>query len=103
MTHEFQERREGYARVTPEEMHAINTHIAEENGVIKSLKMVTGLLSLLIAVLIWVYLDGRADQKAQSVMTNQLAIQGSQTLSVLQSHMEVTRREFDRINRVIEK
>lgn len=99
---EFIERREGYARITQEEIQKINEHIAEEKGLFRTIKFVTTILSVTIGVVMWVFLEKNNDIKAMQAVLNTHSVQISETLAILKSSMDTNRREADRIERLVD-
>jgi hypothetical protein len=93
------ERREGYVEMPHEFVEKINTHIDTENGFIKGMYVLAGILSVAAAILGWVYLEDHAAIKENQKTIVEHTVQNARMLTLLENQVAVNMRQQDRIDK----
>lgn len=94
-----EERREGYMEMPKDFMLRVNAHVEAENGMFRTMRIVSSIFAALLAVSVWVFLEKNSDIKAMQQTLNEHSIQISKTLTILESQVEMNKAQQVRIDR----
>lgn len=93
------ERREGYVEMPYSFVEKINTHIDEENGFIRGAYYITGVLAVVAALVVWIFLEDHAAMKEVQKVTNEHTAQNARTLTLLENQMAINSAQQVRIDK----
>lgn len=94
-----QEQREGYVEMPREFMEKINTHIDEENGFIKGAYVIAGILSVVAALVCWIFLEDHATMKDHQKTISEHTAQNSRMLTILENQVALNTAQQQRIDK----